>query len=121
VIANALTCAEHTGERYAIADQYRIKGELLIEWGELNHSANEEARLKALSEARSCFAEALAIAGQQEARSWVLRAALSMHHLDLMLGDPNHKRLAEIYSSFTEGFETADLCKARSLLEMAVE
>ena len=119
VIAKALTCAEHTGEVYAIAELHRIKGELLMKSGELNHSANEAPRLKALSQARSCFADALAIAEQQGARSWALRAVLSMHRLDLMLGDPNHTRLSEIYSSFTEGHATADLCQAGDLLEVA--
>jgi DNA-binding winged helix-turn-helix (wHTH) protein/predicted ATPase len=119
VIAKALTCAEHTGEVYAIADLHRIKGELLMETDGLGHAADEAPRLKALFQARSCFANALAIAVEQGARSWALRAALSMHRLDLMLGDPNPTRLAEIYSSFTEGYETANLRQARALLEIA--
>ena len=119
VIAKAVTCAEQTGEVYAIAELHRIKGELLMKSSELNHSANKAARLEALSEARSCFADAMAIAEQQGARSWALRAALSMHRLDRILGDANPKRLAGIYSSFTEGFEIADLRQARSLLEIA--
>jgi DNA-binding winged helix-turn-helix (wHTH) protein/tetratricopeptide (TPR) repeat protein len=118
VIAKALTCAEHTGEVYAIAELHRIKGELLMKSGELNHSANEAPRLKALSQARTSFADALAIADQQGARSWALRAALSMHRLDLMLGNPNHTRLSDIYSSFTEGHATADLRQAGDLLEI---
>jgi adenylate cyclase len=85
----------------------------------LNHSANDAPRLKALSQARACFADALAIAQRQGARSWELRAALSMHRLDLMLGNPNHTQLAEIYFSFTEGYETPDLREARALLEIA--
>jgi hypothetical protein len=40
-----------------------------------------------------------------------------MYRLDLALGNPNHTQLAEIYSSFTEGFETADLKRAKALLE----
>jgi hypothetical protein len=39
-----------------------------------------------------------------------------MHRVDLMLGNPNRKQLAKIYSSFTEGFETADLKQAKALL-----
>ena len=50
---------------------------------------------------------------------WGLRAALSKHRLDLMLGNPNLTQIAEIYSSFTEGYETADLRQARALLETA--
>jgi hypothetical protein len=42
-----------------------------------------------------------------------------MLRLDLMLGNPHHTWLAEIYSSFTEGFETVDLRRTRALLEIA--
>jgi len=118
VIAQALTCAEETGEGYAIADLHRIKGELLMRDGELNQSANDSSRSTALIQARACFADALTIAQQQKARSWELRAALSMHRLDLMLGNPNHTQLAEIYSTFTEGYETADLRQARAFLRV---
>jgi len=63
------------------------------------------------------FTDALATAKRQEARSWELRAALSLHRLDRMLGNQNPTHLAEIYSWFTEGFETADLKNARKLLD----
>ncbi|HMG86227.1 MAG TPA: hypothetical protein VK574_10800, partial [Terracidiphilus sp.] len=122
VIAKALTCAEHSGEAYAIADLHRIKGELFIESSELNQAdnpPNDSSRSTALSRARACFVRALTLAQQQGAKSWKLRAALSMHQLDLMLGNPNPAQLSEIYSSFTEGHETADLRKARGLLEIA--
>jgi len=122
VIAKALTCAEHTGEGYAIADLHRIKGELFMKSSELNQAdkpSNDASQSTALSQARACFADALAMAQQQGTRSWELRAALSMHRLDLMLGNPNHTQLAEIYSSFTEGYETADLRLARVCLEVA--
>jgi hypothetical protein len=39
-----------------------------------------------------------------------------MYRLELMLGNPDQTQLAEIYSSFTEGFETADLKQAEALL-----
>ena len=39
-----------------------------------------------------------------------------MYRLDLMLGNPDATQLAEIYSSFTEGFETADLEQAAAIL-----
>jgi hypothetical protein len=42
-----------------------------------------------------------------------------MYRLDLVLGNPNQTQLAEIYSSFTEGFETADLKQAKALLQTA--
>ncbi len=39
-----------------------------------------------------------------------------MDRLELMQRNSTHARLGEIYSSFTEGFETADLRQARALL-----
>jgi hypothetical protein len=42
-----------------------------------------------------------------------------MYRLDVMLGNANHAQLAEIYSSYTEGFETADLKQAKALLQTA--
>lgn len=117
-ISKALALAARTGEGYALAEWHRIKGELLMRSGNLNSSANEPLRLAALSQARVCFDDAFLVAQQKGARSSVLRTALSMHRLDLMLGNPHHTRLAEIYSSFTEGFETADLRQARALLEI---
>jgi predicted ATPase len=118
-ISKALNITERTGEGYLLAELHRIKGELLVKSAELNHSTNDSHRSTALSQARACFADALAIAKKQGARSWELRAALSMHRLDLMLGNPNLTQLAEIYSSFTEGYETADLRQARACLEVA--
>jgi predicted ATPase len=118
-ISKALDLAQRTGEGFGLPELHRTKGELLMKSSELNHSANDSSRSTALSRARACFADALAIAQQQGAKSWELRAALSMHRVDLLLGDPNHTRLAEIYSSFTEGFETANLREARAVLEIA--
>jgi adenylate cyclase len=118
-ISKALDLAERTGEGYALPEWHRTKGELLMRSVELHHSPDGSSRLAALSEARASFADALTFARQQGARSWELRAALSMHRLDLMHGNPNLAKLAEIYSSFTEGFETPDLRQARALLEVA--
>jgi len=120
VIAQALTCAAQTGEGYALAELHRIRGDLL-----LNHSGllqagkppRDSSTISILAEARASFSDALTIAKRQEARSWELRAALSLHRLDLMLGNQNPTHLAEIYSWFTEGFETADLKSARTLLD----
>jgi len=115
-IAKGLGVAERTGEGYARAEWHRIKGELLMKRAELNYSTEDLTQSTILFQARACFADALAIAERQGAKSWELRAALSMHRLDQMLGNPDRKRLAEIYSSFTEGYETADLRQARALL-----
>jgi DNA-binding winged helix-turn-helix (wHTH) protein/tetratricopeptide (TPR) repeat protein len=120
LIAEALKCAEQSKESYGLAELHRIKGELLLKSRDLPHAGQvpgNASKVSSLSEARACFSEALRIAKLQGSRSWELRAALSMHRLDLMLGTPSHNHLAEIYSSFNEGFETADLKQARAQLQ----
>lgn len=122
VIAQALTCAEQTGEEYALAELHRIKGELLVNCSDSPQSgrrSRDSSGVSTLLEARASFTDAMTIAKQQGTRSWELRAALSMHRLDLMVGSPDHTKLAEIYSSFTEGLETVDLKQARALLDTA--
>jgi DNA-binding winged helix-turn-helix (wHTH) protein/predicted ATPase len=113
-IAKALELAERTMEGYALPEWHRIKGELLMKSGQ--YSPNGSTRTMALSQARACLADAVANARHQGAKSWELRAALSMHRLNLLLGKPDRTQLATIYSSFTEGYETSDLCQARALL-----
>ena len=62
-------------------------------------------------EPEACFQQALAIARQQQAKSWELRAAMSLSRLWHQLGKRQeaHDLLARIYGWFTEGFDTADL------------
>ena len=70
-------------------------------------------------EAEACFQQALAIARQQQAKSWELRAAMSLARLWQQQGKQTEARalLAPIYGWFTEGFDTADLQEAKALLE----
>jgi predicted ATPase len=66
-----------------------------------------------------CFRQALAIARRQQAKSWELRAAMSLARLWQRQGKRADARqlLAEIYGWFTEGFDTTDLQEAKALLE----
>jgi predicted ATPase len=70
-------------------------------------------------EAEACFQQARAIARQQQAQSWELRAAMSLARLWQQQGKRAEARdlLAPIYGWFTEGFATADLQEAKALLE----
>ena len=70
VLAEALACVDNTGERYAEAELHRLHGELLL----------QQTPPDAL-QAESCFRRALAIARRQEAKSWELRAAMSLSRL----------------------------------------
>jgi predicted ATPase len=65
------------------------------------------------------FDRALAVARQQQAKSWELRAAMSMARLWRHQGKPQQARelLAPVYNWFTEGFDTRDLKEAKTLLE----
>jgi predicted ATPase len=119
VITRALACAEDTGEGYAIAELHRLKGELLLNRSDLlvaGKFPRDPSTSSTVAEARASFAEALTVAKRQGARSWELKAALSMLRLEKQCGEPDQTQLAEIYSSFTEGFETADLKRAREQL-----
>ena len=104
----ALAVVDDTGERRWEAELHRLKGELL-----LAYSAGHDA------EAATCFRQALDIARQQQAKSWELRAAMSLSRLWQQQGewDAARELLAPIYSWFTEGFDTADLQEAKALLE----
>jgi predicted ATPase len=121
VITKALTLAEQTGEGYAIAELHRIKGELFVKSADLtavDKSPGDQSSSSALSQATACFAEALTIASQHGTKWWELRAALSMDRLEMSQGNSKHTQLTEIYSSFTEGFETADLKQTRAQLDV---
>ena len=68
--------------------------------------------------AEACFQRALAVARRQTAKSWELRAAMSLSRLWQQQGKRDEARelLAPIYGWFTEGFDTADLLDAQTLL-----
>ena len=66
-----------------------------------------------------CVRQAVEVARWQSAKSWELRAVMSLSRL-LQKQDKKEaaqKMLTEIYAWFTEGFETTDLKEAKALLE----
>jgi len=71
------------------------------------------------AKAEAYFERALAVAGQQQAKSWELRAAMSMARLwrDQSKRDGARELLAPVYGWFTEGFDTLDLKEAKPLLD----
>ncbi len=72
-----------------------------------------------LSKAQAYFERALAVARKQQAKSWELRAAMSMARLWRDQGKREQARelLAPVYGWFTEGFDTRDLKEAKALLD----
>jgi class 3 adenylate cyclase/predicted ATPase len=111
LLAEALVMTNDHGERRWEAELYRLKGELLLhaECGVQNATLTAEA----------CFQKALDVTRQQQAKSWELRAVMSLSRLWQRQGkrDAARQLLAPIYGWFTEGFETADLQEAKMLLE----
>jgi predicted ATPase len=71
------------------------------------------------AKAETYFEHALSIARDQQAKSWELRAAMSMARLWRDQGKRQQARdlLAPVYGWFTEGFDTLDLKEAKALLE----
>ena len=107
-IGEALTTIETTKERWGEAEVYRIAGEIAL------MAPRPDAK-----KAETHFERALAVARGQQAKSWELRAAMSMARLWRDQGKPQQARelLAPVYGWFTEGFDTLDLREAKALLE----
>jgi predicted ATPase len=108
VLAEALAVMDATGLRFYAAELYRLKGTLLLQ-----QAAPDAAQ------AAACFQQALAMARRQQAKSWELRAAMSLSRLWQQQGKRDEARelLAPVYGWFTEGFDTADLQEAKALLD----
>jgi predicted ATPase len=107
-IDEALERARVTGERVWEAELVRLQGELRL-----------AAAPNDLDEAMECFRRAIEIARGQVARSWELRACLSLARRLAAKGRVADAcaTLARVYDWFTEGFDTADLQEAKALLE----
>jgi class 3 adenylate cyclase len=106
-IGEAMTALETNKERCWEAEVNRVTGEIALMSPE-----NDVAK------AQAYFERALTIARQQQARSWELRAAMSMARLwrDQGKRDEARSLLAPVYGWFTEGFDTLDLKEAKALL-----
>jgi predicted ATPase len=108
VLAKALGLVDKNEERVWEAELYRLKGELLLKQA----VADEH-------QAETCFRQALDVARCQEAKSLELRVATGLSRLWQRRGKRSeaYQLLAPVYNWFTEGFDTADLQEARTLLE----
>jgi predicted ATPase len=89
---------------------------------EVNRTAGEIALLSPqmdAAKAQAYFERALAVARQQQTKSWELRAAMSLARLWRDQGKPQQARelLGPVHGWFTEGFDTRDLKEAKALLE----
>ena len=107
-IDEATTAVETTKERWFEAEVNRVAGEIALKSPEPD-----------VAKAEAYFDRALAVARQQQAKSWELRAAMSMARLWRDQGKREEARdlLAPVYGWFTEGFDTLDLKEAKALLD----
>ena len=116
-----LAWMERTGVRGLEAEAHRLRGALLLAGRFPGTETPDSADGTA---AEVCFRRAIAVARQQEARWWELRATVSLCRLlEERNGSQDARRaetyqmLAEVYGRFTEGFEMPDLREARALLQ----
>lgn len=144
-VIEALAIAQKTGERFYEAELYRLKGELLLQsmllaeqaLAKMSPDRGRSERRKVESyrpeaaalpstrlalcqaEGEECFQQAIAVARQQEAKSWELRATMNLCRLweKHEKRSEARKKLTEIYSWFKEGFATKDLRDAQALLD----
>ena len=107
VIEETLARCMARQERWYVPELARIKGELMLR-------DTQQA-----SSAGACFSEALEVAGQQGARFWELRSAISLARL--WMGQGRNREagavLRKVYGSFSEGFDSAGMRTARRLID----
>jgi predicted ATPase len=106
-IRTAMTTMETSKERWCEAECHRTAGEIAL------MSPEPDA-----AKAEAYFERALVVARAQQAKSWELRAAMSMARLWRDQGKRDEARdlLAPVYGWFTDGFDTLDLKAAKALL-----
>jgi predicted ATPase len=106
-IDDAIDKVERSKEKWCEAEVNRVAGEVAL-----------KSLAPDTEKAEKYFDRALAVARQQQAKSWELRAAMSMARLWRDQGKTQQARelLAPVYGWFTEGFDTLDLKEAKALL-----
>lgn len=104
-VAEGLAEVRRTGQCFSESELHRLEGELLL----LRHERDE---------AEACLHEAIEVARRQSARSFELRAAMSLARLWQSQHRTREARrlLEDVYGWFTEGMDTTDLVEARALL-----
>ncbi len=108
IVDEAMERAERNQELWAFPEGLRLKGELLLLQNEPDPGLAEEYFVRSLDRARA-----------QGALSWELRTAMSIARLKGKQGRRGEARslLGATYARFTEGFDTADLKRAKQLLD----
>jgi class 3 adenylate cyclase/predicted ATPase len=107
-LGEVTAAVETTKNRWHEVEVHRTAGEIALMLPEAD-----------TAKAEAYFERALAVAREQQAKSWELRAAMSMARLwrDQGKQQQAHDLLAPVYGWFTEGFDTLDLKDAKALLD----
>jgi predicted ATPase len=112
LVAEAIAIVDRNQESAWEAELYRLKGELTLQ-------SRGHGQAAKFDTAEGCFRRAMAVAGRRRAKSWQLRAAISLARLQRRRGERGDaiQRITEIHGWLTEGFDTKDLREAKALLE----
>jgi predicted ATPase len=107
LIDETIQLVEADGDTVYMPELLRLKGSLLL--------SEPQPRV---AEAELYFAQSLELSRRQGARAWELRTATDLATLFAGQGRPEHGRalLQPVFEQFAEGFDTADLRAAKSLL-----
>ena len=120
-IQEIMPLLENTNQ-YWLPGFYHLRGDLLVcqqHAGAANQISIKEHSIESIQEAENCFLKAIEVARRQEAKSWELKATISLARVWQQQGKASEARqmLEAIYAWFTEGFDMPDLVEARALLE----
>jgi class 3 adenylate cyclase/predicted ATPase len=105
---DALAMTERTGERFFLAEIYRLLGEIML----------AQRGPEAAGETETCYQRSLEVCREQQALSWELRTTVSLARLWRQLGKNQHAMdlLVPVCSRFNGGFDTPDVQEAVQLL-----
>lgn len=105
VVDESLSFCDRYLTRFHESEALRLKGDLLLLQNDIEAGA-------------ACLRRALAAAQRNQAKSYELRAAMSLSRLWRTQGKTDEARslLSGVYGWFTEGLETKDLRTARAML-----
>ena len=130
LIEESLTQIARPGweERCHLAEILRLKGWMLMQESQKSKVKGQKSKMRTdlrlltpnpQAEAEACFLKAIAVAQEQHAKSWELRASTSLARLWQQQGkmQGSSRIVAPVYGWFTEGFDTKDLQEAHALLE----
>lgn len=113
VVTDALAMVDRTGEHFYEAELYRLKGTFTLQC-----PGDDRQDSSVQQEAQACFHKAISVARQQGAKSLELRATVSLAQLwETRDKEAARQMLVDIYSFFTEGFDSVDLLQAKALLD----